>query len=64
MILIKCDKCGCVTNEGEFSHTPPTISIDRGSNLIVGGGYNTKKWDLCEVCFANILRMIENCNGT
>jgi len=62
MIKIHCDKCNKITNEGEFNHTPPKITLDRGSNTIIGrfgiAGVNCLEYDLCDGCFQSILDLI------
>ena len=60
IVIIKCDKCGKIVHEGKSVYQPSFISVNRGSDLMVGGGYNTKSWDLCKECFEVIRCMIED----
>ncbi len=58
---IECDRCGRHANKGQFSHTPPKITLNRGSNKIWGGigSTNFVEYDLCDTCYEILIKSIK-----
>ena len=56
MVIIKCDFCGQIANE---KYSAANITVERGSNISIGGGINCKHYDACEGCFGKVINYLE-----